>query len=127
MKLYPDIELSEFMDRKKQGTKDKRIKDRLESSINCFHEAFIGNSERWMKSGNWPEVLTLLKNLHRSVNAYYSRLFNQLNQQVEAHRSDKPVRSASDAIDYTTTERPLSSLTVPNQLSGAIFPMVKHS
>ncbi len=83
MKPYPDAEFNDFMDRMKQGSKGKRIQDRVESSLKGFHDAFTGNSEKWMKFGNnWPEVLTLLRILHRSVNAYYSRLFNQMNRQV---------------------------------------------
>jgi len=81
-----------------------------------FHDAFTSNSEKWMKLEIWPEVLRMLRNLHRIVNAYYSRLFKQLNRQVEAHRSDEPVRSSSDAINYKTVERPLSSLTVPSEV-----------
>jgi len=69
VKPYPDAEISEFMDMKKQGTVGKKIQERMESIIKGFHDAFTGNSENWMKSGKWPEVLTLLTNLHRSVNS----------------------------------------------------------
>jgi len=61
VKPYPDAKFSDCMDRKKQGTKCKKIQERLESSIKGFHDVFTGTSENWMKSGKWPEVLTMLK------------------------------------------------------------------
>ncbi len=69
VKPYPDANLPNFMDRKKQGTKGKKIQERLESSIKGFHDAFTGNSENWVQLGKWPEVLMKRLDISRRVGA----------------------------------------------------------
>ncbi len=118
VKPYPDAEFLNFMDRKKQGTRGKKIQERMESSIKGFYDALTGNSDNWMKSRKWPGVLTLHNNLHRSVNSYYSRIFNKSTRHVGLHNSNEPVRSASDAVNYKTVERPLNTLTVHKEARG---------
>jgi hypothetical protein len=95
----PDAELNQFVDKKLQGSKGKKVQNRLESSIKGFHDAFTNTSEKWRKAEGWPPVLKLLEDLHRSVERYYTRLFKQLGRQTRVHQSDEPLQTTSEAIN----------------------------
>ncbi len=47
MQPFPDAELHQFVDRKLEGSKGKKVQNRLESSIKGFHDAFTNTSEKW--------------------------------------------------------------------------------
>ena len=115
VKPFPAAELYQFIDRKLEGTKGKRIQQRLEYNIKGFHDAFT-NTERWRKTGNWPSVLGQLEDLHRSVDRYYARLFQQLARQTSVHQAVEPMRTASEAIACKTIEKHPTSLTCPKDM-----------
>ena len=69
VKPFLDAELiSQFVDRKLEETKGKRIQQRHESNIRGFHDTLTNTSEKW-SVGEWPIVL---KQLH-DLNAFVDR------------------------------------------------------
>ncbi len=116
VKPFPDEELRQFIDRKKQGSKGKKVQERLESSLRGFHDAFTNSSEKWRKSDNWLQIIKKLQDLNDSVDSYYARLFNQALRQSAVHKSIEPVRDASVAVAYKTVEKHPTSLTIPKDL-----------
>ncbi len=76
VKSYPDISsLQEFMDRKKKGSKGKKVQEWLESNLLAFDAAFTvyGREARWRKTWNRPTLLSTLENLFKSVRHYHDR------------------------------------------------------
>ena len=57
VKPFPDAELYQFIDRKQQGSKGKKVQERLESSIKGFHDAFTITSEKWRSDEQAGDVL----------------------------------------------------------------------
>jgi hypothetical protein len=100
----------------KKAPKVKKFQERLESSIKGFHVAFTITSKKWRNSESWPLVLRQLEDLHRSVDHYYSRLFQQLARQTLVYQSVEPVRIVAEAINCKTIEKHPTSLTVPKDM-----------
>jgi hypothetical protein len=67
VKPFPDTELYQITYRKLQGSKGRKIQERLECSIKGFHDALTDTSEKWKSVEGWPLVLKLLENLHKLV------------------------------------------------------------
>ena len=116
MKPFPDPDLYQFAGRRKEGTKGKKVQERLESSIGGFDAAFANTFAPWKKFGNWPTQIKKLEDMHKSVDHYYNRLYKAKIRQPSIHHAEEPMRNAENAVAYVTVERSSAVLEIPKDM-----------